>query len=463
MTEKPKFIIVDLFCGAGGTTRGFTEAIIDGKKLAKIIACVNHDPNAILSHWANHPEVKHFEEDIRTLDLTELIQVVAHYRALYPDAKLILWASLECTNFSRAKGGQPRDGDSRTLAEHLFRYVDAINPDYVQIENVVEFKEWGPMNEECKPIKELKGIDFDRWRAHMCEHGYYDEWKELNSADFGAYTSRNRLFGCFARPGVPIIWPTPTHAKKPTGNQLKHLAVKTKLKLERASRSVFNRKKPLSDNTINRVYLGLVKFPPKEHDAFISSQFTSGANASSVDNPAPTITTVNKQALVQTSFLSGYYGNGANATSTDSPAPTITTKDRLALVQTAFIFNPSHGGHCTSIDAPCVVIVARQDKAPLYLIQATEGVSVPVYDTDSPAMVKLKELMAEYQLADVFLRMLDIDELLPIQGFPDNYILKGTQADQKKFIGNSVVPQVVKSWCEAMAAPLFIDELQKAA
>lgn len=168
---KPLFLIVDLFCGAGGTTTGFVKAKIKPSdifktveefgqvagfddefarnnfnqkvRVAKVVACVNHDPIAIKSHWLNHPDVKHFEEDIRTLDLTELVALVKHYRELYPDAKLILWASLECTNFSKAKGGQPRDADSRTLADHLERYILALDPDYIQIENVVEFMSWG--------------------------------------------------------------------------------------------------------------------------------------------------------------------------------------------------------------------------------------------------------------------------------------------------------------------------------
>src|SRR6185503_6255711 len=103
MTD-PIFLIVDLFCGAGGTTTGFAQAELAGNKIAKVIACVNHDHKAIISHWKNHPEVKHFEEDIRTLDLAELMNDVKFQRLLYPNAKLILWASLECTNFSKAKG-----------------------------------------------------------------------------------------------------------------------------------------------------------------------------------------------------------------------------------------------------------------------------------------------------------------------------------------------------------------------
>jgi site-specific DNA-cytosine methylase len=150
MNKDPLFLVIDLFCGFGGTTLGFMKS-----KLAYVMACVNHDPLAIESHWLNHPDVEHFEEDIRTLELTKLIRLVNIYRAFYPNAKVILWASLECTNHSKAKGGLSRDADSRTLADHLPRYIKALDPDYVQIENVVEFKIWGPL--EIKTITSEEG------------------------------------------------------------------------------------------------------------------------------------------------------------------------------------------------------------------------------------------------------------------------------------------------------------------
>ncbi len=100
-------MVIDLFCGAGGTTTGFVQAELDGNSLVKVIACVNHDPKAIQSHWRNHPDVKHFEEDIRTLDLTPLVKLADYWRNKYPNAYLIFWASLECTNFSRAKEDCP--------------------------------------------------------------------------------------------------------------------------------------------------------------------------------------------------------------------------------------------------------------------------------------------------------------------------------------------------------------------
>ena len=134
--ESIQLIYIDLFCGAGGTSTGVETAKLHNNPCAQVIACVNHDSNAIASHAANHPAALHFTEDIRTLALSPLVAHVERMKNIYPDAQVVLWASLECTNFSKAKGGQARDADSRTLAEHLFRYIEAINPDFIQIENV---------------------------------------------------------------------------------------------------------------------------------------------------------------------------------------------------------------------------------------------------------------------------------------------------------------------------------------
>lgn len=490
-----EFLIIDLFCGAGGTTTGFDRAQLNGKKCALVIACINHDAKAIKSHWLNHPEVVHFEEDIRTLELSPLVELLIKYRLLYPNSKVILWASLECTNFSKAKGGQPRDADSRTLAEHLERYIIALNPDYVQIENVVEFMSWGPLDERGKPVSRKSGSDWLRWRKEICNFGYRDEWQELNSANFGAYTSRNRLFGCFAKPGLPIVWPESTHAKKPVdggmfGNQQKWKAVKDVLDFEDEGLSIFNRKKPLVDASLERIEAGLIKFVAGGKDSFLL-QYNSGSKDNrviDVDKPCNTIPTSNRFALAQTHFLAKYYGNGNNVSSIEEPAGTLVTKDRYSKIQTVFfdktftgnsniqsidnpagtimpndkhrlincqpfILNPSHGGHTMSTDVPCPVIIARQDKAPLYLIQLSLdiNVSIPVYDDDSAVMIRIKQFMALYGIADIKMRMLKVSELLPIQGFPIDYQLSGNQTDQKKFIGNSVVPHVVTCWCEAMA------------
>lgn len=123
--DNIRLLYVDLFCGAGGTSTGVEQATLHGEKCAHVIACVNHDPNAIKSHAANHPDTHHFTEDIRTLEMEPLARIVRNARHEHPDAKVVLWASLECTNFSRAKGGQPRDADSpvtRKIKEFMAMY-----------------------------------------------------------------------------------------------------------------------------------------------------------------------------------------------------------------------------------------------------------------------------------------------------------------------------------------------------
>jgi len=492
--EAIRFIVFDLFCGAGGTTTGFAKAKDNnGNPIAIIAACVNHDHKAIRSHWENHPEVYHFEEDIRTLDLHPMVDMVAIYRKFYPNAKIVLWASLECTNFSKAKGGQARDADSRTLADHLDRYVTALDPDYVKIENVVEFMSWGPLNEKGKPLSMKSGQDWLRWREHINSFGYRDEWREMNSADFGAYTSRNRLFGCFAKKGLPITWPEPTHSKNANGKQnlfgqglLKWKPVKDVLDFTDEGESIFARKKPLVEATLQRIYAGLVKHVAGGKDSFLA-QYNSGSvqnRVIDIDGPCNTIPTNNRFSIVNASFLTKYYGTGENVASVEEPAGTLTTKDRFtkvqvnwldkqysgkhnhqgidqpagtimtsdkhALVSAPFILNPSHGGHTMHCDQPCPVIIARQDKAPLYLIQYSQASnhSIPIYDTDSETMVKIKEFMALYGISDIKMRMLKVSELKVIQGFDADYKLYGNQSDQKKFIGNSVVPHVVTAWAE---------------
>ena len=193
--EDIRLLYIDRCCGAGGTSTGVEKATLHGNKCAKVIACVNHDANAIASHAANHPEAVHYTEDIKTLELSPMVEHLQKMRAKYPGAYVVLWASLECTNFSKAKGGMPRDADSRTLAEHLFRYIEAINPDFIQVENVEEFMSWGDMDEHGHPISKDKGRCYFRWIQKVKSYGYDYHWRILNAADYGAYTSRKRFFG----------------------------------------------------------------------------------------------------------------------------------------------------------------------------------------------------------------------------------------------------------------------------
>lgn len=547
MEENIRLLYIDLFCGAGGTSTGVEKATHHGNKCAKVIACVNHDPNAIASHAANHPDAVHFTEDIRTLELSPLLQHLQRKKAEYPNAYVVLWASLECTNFSKAKGGMPRDADSRTLAQHLFRYIEAINPDYIQIENVEEFMSWGDMDEHGHPISKDKGRLYMRWIYNVQKYGYDYAYRILNAADYGAYTSRKRFFGQFAKKHLPIAFPEATHSRTGDSNGLfgsyqKWKPVRDVLDFKDEGESIFCRKKPLVEKTLERIYAGLIKFvagmSQREFSAFIvkyNSMNKSGNYvAPSIDEPCPTVATQNRlgvaqvhflskqysgnpadknisidgpagtltcidhHALVGTEFLSAYYGNGYE-TPVDKPCPTIPTKDRFQKVKPCFLdmqygngtpssvdapaptattnpkyqlvtaeqvdqksyylMNPQFASKGGSIDNPCFTLIARMDKMPPYLISTEKGIGIEVYETDSPMTKKIKEFMAMYSIVDIKMRMLKISELKRIMGFPVDYVLKGSQSEQKKFIGNAVEVGMARVLCEALCNRL--DEIER--
>jgi len=350
LTSKSIYYI-DLFCGAGGVSTGVVRAG------AKVIFCINHDPVAIASHRANHPRVKHAVEDITTFDLTQLIKRVDAIRAKDAQAVICLWASLECTHFSKAKGGEHREADSRTLAEHLYRYIAALSPDYIDIENVVEFMSWGPLRVACEkshkdrsdlkvrnakvnlesstdrsetsgyhmvPYSKKNGKYYTKWYQTICrDYGYAYEYRILNSADFGALTARTRYFGQFKKADFPFTWPQPTHAKSPVaaglfGGLKKWKAVRPALELSDEGKSIFGRKKDLSPNTLKRIYAGLVKYvgsgkEPEFIMKYLSNSPKSGiSNAVDLDSVAPTVTTQDRLALIHSTFITKYFSKNLN-------------------------------------------------------------------------------------------------------------------------------------------------------
>lgn len=538
-----KLLYIDLFCGAGGTSTGVETARHQGDKCAKVVACVNHDANAIASHASNHPDALHFTEDIRTLELTPLVAHLQRMKRAYPEALVVLWASLECTNFSKAKGGRPRDADSRTLAEHLFRYIEAVSPDYIQIENVEEFMCWGDMDENGKPVSKEKGKRYVRWCNKVQSYGYEFDYRILNAADYGAYTSRKRFFGIFAKKGLPIVFPYQTHAKN-VGTQSKGLfqmeslqpwkAVKEVLDFNDRGETIF-RKKSLCEKTLARIYAGLVKFVAGGKESFLvkwNSWNKNGKyNAPGIEEPCPVVSTQNRLGVACVSFLSkaysgdpmsknisvegpagtvtckdhhvfltAYYGNGGNH-SVDEPSPTVTCKDRLAFIDmqygngtpsgidmpsptvtvnpkqnlvtcSHFLMNPQFSSAGGDINKPCFTLIARMDKMPPYLIEANtedgmlpfirrteQGLVYEIYGTDSPMTCKIKEFMTMYGIVNITMRMLRVPELKRIMGFPEDYILVGTQAEQKKFIGNAVEVNMARVLCEALVNKLIENKL----
>jgi len=174
--EIMKIFYIDLFSGAGGTTTGI---YLTGNPDIKVVACVNHDLNAIESHKSNHPDCIHFVEDIRDMKVVAALKKLSdQLRNDNPGCIIIIWASLECTNYSKAKGGLPRDADSRTLAEFMNDYVEQIKPEYLFIENVREFMSWGPLDENGKPVSSLPWLFIPlRWFYHPgAERGFCFTW-----------------------------------------------------------------------------------------------------------------------------------------------------------------------------------------------------------------------------------------------------------------------------------------------
>lgn len=511
--EQIQFLMIDLFCGAGGTTTG---AEMSG--VCKVVAAVNHDPLAISSHAANHSDVLHLTEDILLADTAPIKKALAYWQAEYPDAKTILWASLECTNFSNAKGGLPRDADSRSLAHGMFRYLDELQPDYFLIENVREFMSWGDLDERGKPVSKTAGREYIRWVKRVQSYGYAHDWRMLNAANFGGVTIRERYFGAFWKPGNPFAWPQPTHAKRPAKGRMfaddrkPWRAVSEVLDFDDLGKSIFDRPRPLVDKTLRRILAGLKKF----HSQPTVMVCNSPGYCQPVTQPVGTITTVNSKAIL-TPILQSYYSGSNNVTSISQPAPTVTTKDRLAIITpwidrsfrtgrsqsvnepagslltvpkmnlcaaflvpsnfdnsprsitepaptilasrkhlniaSAFLVNPQYRCSGSPVSAPAPTVIAKQKSYPLSIATAIKEGRHRLQTTysDSEAMRDLKNFMQAHGIADIFMRMLKVIELKRIQGLPDDYVLCGPLNEQKKFIGNSVETNKVKAWLLAIA------------
>lgn len=446
--DLPLVFWIDLFCGAGGTSTGIHLA---NKTNVFVAACVNHWLKAIQSHKKNHPHALHFTEDIKDFRVVEQLQCLVNaLRLEFPDCKIKIWASLECTNYSKAKGGQAKDADSRSLADHMPMYF-GLNPDVFWFENVEEFMSWGPMyipeiklkaSEEngkgglaCRvkfkkdkktkevyteipwrPISKDKGKFYLNWVKNLRKLGYDYDFKILNSADFDSYQSRKRLFIQFPRKGNSFSWPQQTRCKNGDENSLfplpKWKAVRDILDLTDEGKSIFTRKKPLADNTIKAIISGIVKSIKEEEETFMFKYYGNGDNYNSINVPAGTVTTKDRFAKIQLIF--NQYKTGS-ISKIDTPIGAVTTIPKSNLL--TFILNPSHGGHTTSVNRPAPTVIARQDKAPLYILNV---------------------LMEEYGIVDVKMRMASIPELLQMQGFPIDYKLSGNQSEQKKQIGNAV-------------------------
>ncbi|WP_428909436.1 DNA cytosine methyltransferase [Niallia sp. Krafla_26] len=418
-------IIVDNFAGGGGASTGIELAT----GLSVDIA-INHDPAAIAMHKANHPDTEHYCESVWDVDPV---------KACKGRKVGLAWFSPDCKHFSKAKGGKPKDKNVRGLAWIAVKWAIAVKPRVIMLENVEEFKTWGPLDENGYPIKEREGKTFESFVKALESLGYQVQFKELRACDYGAPTTRKRFFMIARCDGKPIVWP------KPTNGDPNSLAVQVgKLKPWRTASeiidwnigtpSIFERKKPLAKNTMLRISRGIQKFIieadnpyiVEDKACFIQHYYThqgKETRASGLDEPIATIPTANRFGLV-TAFLAKNYGGNytGSGISLEEPLHTITVKDHHSLVA-AFLTKYYGADVGQSLNAPLHTITTK----------------------DRFGLVTVKG--ENYRITDIGMRMLQPRELFNAQGFPESYIIDRDytgkiypKTEQVARCGNSVPP-----------------------
>ncbi len=309
-------LFVDNFAGGGGASTGIEAAIGRSVDIA-----INHDPDAIAMHRVNHPATKHYCEDVWEVDPNE---------ACDGRPVALAWFSPDCKHFSRAKGGKPLDKNIRGLAWVAVKWAYHVRPNVIMLENVPEIQTWGPLDDAGKPIKEHMGETFKGFIAalgagispshpafaEMCQAlgisenskmakdisfglGYHIEYKTLKSCDYGAPTTRTRFYMIARCDGRPIVWPESTHAAKNSkdveaGKKLPYRSAAECIDWSIPAQSIFEREKPLAENTLRRIARGIQKFV--------------------IDNPRPFIVTVN------------HAGEGFRGQDVEDPLGTVTAK-----------------------------------------------------------------------------------------------------------------------------------------
>ena len=470
-------LIVDNFAGGGGASTGIEIATGISVDIA-----INHDPEAIKMHKANHPSTKHYCESVWDVDPVEACK--GHPVGL-------AWFSPDCKHFSKAKGGKPKDKNIRGLAWVALRWAGKVRPRVIMLENVEEFKTWGPLNRSHRPIKAKQGVTFRKFVRQLKELGYAVEFRELVAADYGAPTMRKRFFMIARCDGKPIVWPEPTHGPADSeavkaGLLKPYVGAYTQLDFSLPCPSIFDTAeeikekygiravRPLAPKTMERIARGLKKFVIDNAEPFIvpigyGERKGQEPRVHDIKNPLPTIVSSGKHylcapALIQyhsetskdevrgqeitepimtvdgsnryglvTSFIQKYYGGNyqGNGSDVKEPLHTITTLERNSLCAVNLI---QMNNHCDGRDVrePIPTITAGDGhfgEVRAFLIkyygQGTgQDIKEPL-DTvtaqDRFGLVTVNGV--DYQIVDIGLRMLEPRELYGCQGFPDDYII----------------------------------------
>ena len=361
-------LIVDAFAGGGGASMGITMALGRGPDIA-----INHDAAAISMHARNHPEARHLTENIWQVN-----------PRAYTEGRPVglLWASPDCKHFSKAKGGRPVSGGIRSLAWVVVRWAAEVRPRVIILENVEEFRTWGPLGPDDRPCPQRSGQTFDLWIAKLRKLGYRVEHRELRACDYGAPTVRKRLFVIARRDGLPIVWPVPTHGaptdpevisgrKKPwrTAAEIIDWSIPCpSIFLSREEAKAIGCHRPLAPATMARIARGVKRYVLDAAEPFLVPITHCGdLRTHGIGEPLRTITTAHRgeHALIAP-VLSAYYGAGegdtVRAAAADEPLRTQTTENRHAVVA-AFVAQHNAG--------PRPGAPGREAEGPLSTVTAT--------------------------------------------------------------------------------------------
>ena len=461
-------IVVDLFAGGGGVSLAIRLALGRDPDIA-----VNHNREAIAMHRVNHPHALHVCGDVWD---------VSPRRACGGRAVALLWLSPDCRFYSKARGGKPRDKRNRALAWVAVRWAKDVRPDVIILENVEEFSGWGPLDGTGRPIKALAGHTFRRWVGELERAGYRVEWRELRACDYGAPTTRKRLFVIARCDGEPIVWPAPTHGPglEPyrTAAQCIDWSIPCpSIFLSREEGRAIGVKRPLADKTMARIARGIRRFVLDTADPFvIPVTHQDDERVHSIREPLRTVTGANRGelALVSPTLVQTGYGErpGQAPRSLDLHAPlgTVVAGGQKHALVAAFLAK-HYGGKETpggDVRDPMSTVTCRDHHAlvaahitklygtstghdarePLHTITAGGGKGgghlaevrafLMRYNGDAvghPLQLSLGTVTTarrfgvvtmhgnEYVITDIGMRMLQPRELFRAQGFPDSYVI----------------------------------------
>ncbi|WP_306771546.1 MULTISPECIES: DNA cytosine methyltransferase [Agathobacter] len=336
-------LVIDNFAGGGGASTGIELATGYSVDIA-----INHDPEAIRMHKANHPNTKHYCENVWVVDPV---------KACNGHPVGLAWFSPDCKHFSKAKGGKPKDKNIRGLAWVACRWAGLVRPRVIMLENVEEFKTWGPLNRGHHPIKSKQGKTFEKFVQQLNDLGYEVQFKELIAADYGAPTMRKRFFMIARCDGKPIVWPKPTHASADSeevkaGLLKPYVGAYTQIDFSRPCPSIFDTSeeikekygiravRPLATKTMERIARGLKKFVLDNPEPFIIQCNHGGERRpNDIREPMPTITGKHGYGIVEPT-LAPYMGTnttnhpGGNC---KDPIHTITTGNQQCLISPTLI------------------------------------------------------------------------------------------------------------------------------